>query len=324
LKLDFLISASPNAGFFSQIAFFRLCLNALGGDYAKARLVAVFGDHDDEIIPDNWLACLEGTEVVWAHAPGEVNPCHRAQHDRRFEVIRKDADLAILCDADVVLMRPINDLVQSLVARPALAGVIAYLHFPWKRKGRFPFTRKSRFPWIGRGRLRDPSVEWREIAKAAIGRDIDRPYRYTFLDENTPPTAPFYINYGMFAGPPKLLETFYQRDRELRSPVAELIGHWWAPQVSLALTCADLELPTLELPMRYNFPNLPEAEQLHPEEARNVVFLHYLQTESFDRTKVFASESNFDQFVGLKLEGSNRIFQEHVIRITDSVYPFRS
>jgi len=56
VKLDFLISASPNAGFLSQIAFFRLCLNALGRGYAKARLAAAFGDHDDEMIPDNWLA----------------------------------------------------------------------------------------------------------------------------------------------------------------------------------------------------------------------------------------------------------------------------
>ena len=45
MKLDFLLCGSANDAFFSQIAFFRLCLNALGGVYSDARVVAVFGDY---------------------------------------------------------------------------------------------------------------------------------------------------------------------------------------------------------------------------------------------------------------------------------------
>jgi hypothetical protein len=40
-RLDFVIPASPNDGFYSQIAFFRLALDRLGGIYRQARLVAV-------------------------------------------------------------------------------------------------------------------------------------------------------------------------------------------------------------------------------------------------------------------------------------------
>lgn len=304
MKFDFLISASPNDGFFSQIAFFKLCLDRIGGDYANARIVAVFGDHNIEAIPGEWRRYFEDIEVEWAHPLGAVNPHHRAQHDRRFEIIRQDADLAFLCDADVALMTPLDDLVHNLIARPALAGVIAHYHFPWH------------------GRVADPNVDWPEISIAVIGRDIDRPYRYSLLGKDTPPVAPFYINYGFLAGSPGLLKEFYLRDRQLRPLVADLIGHWWAPQVSLALTCADLQLPTVALPMRYNFPNDPVADNLYPEELDGVLLMHYLRLNEFKRDEIWVSENKFLELIESRFHGSNEIFRNFVKNATNGNYPF--
>ena len=306
MKIDFLISASPSRGMLSQIALFKLCLLSLGGFYSRARLVAVLGDHEKEVLPSTWRHWFDDIEVEWAHRPGAENPHYRAQHDVRFEVMRRDADIVFLCDADTVPMRPFDGLMEDLMARPALAGVIAHYHFPIN------------------GQKGDPKRDWSMLASRIIGSGIDTPNRYTLHSPECTDRAPFYINYGLFAGPPDLLSEFYRRDRQLRDLVADVIGgHWWAPQVSLALTCAELQLPTLALPVRYNFPNDPKAESLYPEDLIQIVFLHYLRLQFFDRQKVFADPYAFGEFLDLNLAGSNRTFQDFVLRLTGGRYPFR-
>ena len=304
MKLDFLIPASPKTGFFSQIAFFRLCLNSIGGIYRNARVVAVFGDHTTEHLPSTWKQYLDGVDVEWAHPIGVENLSYKAQHDRRFEVIRKDADLAVLCDADVALLRPFDDMANQLIKNCALGGVIAHYHFPWE------------------GRKTNANDDWTEIATTILGRDIERPYQYTLTPKSEPSSAPFYINYGMFAGPPNVLAEFYKRDVIIRERVAELLGHWWAPQVSVSLTCEDLHLPTLALPMRYNFPNDPIADSFYPDELDSIVFLHYLRLTEFRRDQIFTDESAFNKFINSNFTGSNEIFRRHVARVTSGNYPF--
>jgi len=304
LKLDFLICASPTQGFFSQIAFFRLCLDALGGYYADARLVAVFGDHRSESIPRSWIKYFDNIQVEWAHPIGAENLCYRAQHDRRFEIMREDADLVFICDADIAPLAPFDSLLCELVNKPALAGTIAHYHFPFDNM------------------ISGPPVGWAELAKATIGKDIDMPFRYTLAPRSSPDRAPFYINYGMFAGTPKLMSKFYLRDKELRDPAASLIGDYWAAQVSVALACADLSLPVKVLPMRYNFPNDSVADQMYPEEMSNIIFLHYLRTSKFSREKIFSSRHHFNRFLNSRLSGSNEYFRRYVENLTGGKYPF--
>lgn len=304
MKLDFLLCGSPTDAFFSQMAFFRLSLDALGGDYRAARVVAVFGDHAEARVPAGWRPHLDRIAVEWAHAPGAPNPMHRAQHDRRFTLIRPEADLAFLCDADVIPLRPLDTLIEELLETPALAGVIAHFHFSCD------------------GVRGDPDVDWPEIAEMVIGKAIDRPHRYTLLPADAPAQAPFYINYGVLAGPPALLAEVHRRDVALRDRVAAILDDWWAPQVSLALACADLALPTRALPMRYNFPNDPRADRLYPEELGRIVFLHYLRLCDFRRDAIFADPSAFRDFLARDLKGSSAVFRERVSAITGGAFPF--
>ncbi|WP_158545823.1 hypothetical protein [Thalassococcus profundi] len=304
MKLEFLLCGSPTDGFFSQMAFFRLCLDALGGDEARARLVCTFGDHTVEEIPARWQPYFERIEVHWAHAPGAPNPAHMHQHEMRFDLLDPTADLSVLCDADVAVLAPVGPMARELLAEQALGGVIAHYHFPWE------------------GRDRNPGRDWPEIARAVLGRDIATPYRYTLVPQEDPPEAPFYINYGMFAGPPAQLAAFHAHDLQLRPRVAAQLGDWWAPQVSLALTCIDLGLPVRALPMRWNFPNDPIADRMYPQELEHVVFLHYLRGQAFRRDRVFADAQAFARFLDRPVEGSNAVFQRAVARITGGRYPF--
>ena len=74
MKLDFLICGAPTDAFFSQIAFFRLSLDNLGGCYKKARLVASFGDHSVEKVPKRWEHYFKNIDIEWSHPIGAVNP----------------------------------------------------------------------------------------------------------------------------------------------------------------------------------------------------------------------------------------------------------
>lgn len=304
MKLDFLIPATPNDAFFSQIAFFRMCLDYIGGDYKNARLVATFGDHTSESIPDDWKPYFENIDIVWSHSIGAKNPGYRAQHYSRFEVIRPDADLAVLCDADTAILQSFPDIIKKCQSSPALFGVIAHYHFPIK------------------GKARNPLEQWSEISQLVLGKNIDLEFNYTLRKPSPIPEAPFYINYGFLAGTPELLSKLYKRELELLDKASSVVGNFFGAQVALALSVADLKIPCEPLSMRYNYPNDRKADQRYPEELNNIIFMHYLRHTIFDRHKIFTSPQEFERFQKLDLIGSDLVFQKHVMKITKGIYPF--
>lgn len=306
MKLDFLICGSPNDAFFSQIAFFRLGLDALGGQYRDARVVAVFGDERVFPLPHAWQPYFANIDVAWAPIHEFLAHSYTAQSDHRFTLVREDADVAVMCDADVAILRPIDELCAMVRQAPALTGVIAHYHYRWPGRSD-----------------RNPDADWPDLAKDILGRDMERPYRYALEGEDARWRAPFYVNYGMLAGTPGLLREFIGRDRQIRPSVAEIFGSWLAPQISLPLTCADLGIPTRALPLRFNFPNDPVADDRYPDELGRIAFLHYLRTRIFDRQRIFTDRESFESFLGLELSGSNRVLQQHVIDITGGRYPFQ-
>ncbi|WP_300554067.1 hypothetical protein [Maricaulis sp.] len=302
MKLDFLLCGSVTPGFLSQFAFFRLCLDALGGHYRDARLVALLGDHTEASIPEEWVPYLERIEIVWAHEPGAENIVHSAQHYRRFDVLRDGADLCFICDADVAPLAAFDDLITELVQTPALAGVMAHYPFPMPNR-----------------QSREPEKDWQEIAEDVLGYRLDLDHRFLLAPHQ--PT-PFYINYGVFVGTPSMLKCFAARDRELFEPVARHVTHWWASQVSLALTCIDLALPTRELVPRFNYPNYELCDELFPDEMADIRLMHYLGLKAFDRQKIFCQPAAFDALMTADLTGSNAVFQSRVEAITSGVFPF--
>jgi hypothetical protein len=74
--------------------------------------------------------------------------------------------------------------------------------------------------------------------------------------------------------------------------------------------------------MRFNFPNDRRADRVHGAELDRAVLIHYLRNDLFDRHRIFSEQPAFDQFLSMKLEGSDRIFQDRVAQVTGGRYPF--
>lgn len=225
------------------------------------------------------------------------------------------------------LVRPLpDDILDDAVKAPSILGVPAHRPFSMRAgaDSMFPIRVDGKSsPQVERLPADTPAdLAWDKIGATILGRPPKRTLRYTLLDRSAGARCPFYINYGFLAGPPKLLMDLYRGLCELHGPIAGLIGNGFYGQVAIAMTVEKFDLPWRALPLRFNFPNDRIADKLHPDDLAEVVLLHYLRTSRFDRHLVFAEKDAFDAFISRVLIGSDRVFQEHVWRITRGKFPF--
>lgn len=282
---------------------FRLALDRLGGAYAEARVVCVFGDEVKRPIPDRWEHWLERVETDWVQPANFNRNGYLAQGYRRFELLDPTADLSVICDADIMPVRPFGSEIEALISEQAIGGVIAHSHFPW--------TERS-----GTG-----SEDWKILSQRLLGQSIETPFHYT-LSNTANLSCPFYINFGFLAGPPEVLSRAYQQMNSLRQPISEIIGNYFEAQIAFALAVSAADVAVRALPMRYNFPNDPKAEAMYPEELEAVSMIHYLRLQHFDRQEIFSGAKSFQNFLALDLDGANDVFQSKVREITGGNYPF--
>ena len=307
MKIEFLLCGSPTDAFYSQTAMFRLALDSLGGIYRQARLVLCIGDGDVASVPDRWRRHLRDVDVLWV--PRKAFRDVGSGGDFRYEVLDAGCDLSLLCDADTLLLAEIDSAaLQRMVERPGIRGVIA--HFPP------PFGDTAGLGRVGR----DPRDFWQALSRAVLGRPLPLDHRHTLTPE--PVACPFYVNYGVLIGGFEPLRALYDQLRVVQPKIRRHVGNQFFAQMGVALACAAADLATEALPLRYNFPNDPLADAMHPGELADVRFMHYLRTQVFDRHRIFASAADFEAFMRLELGGSNGVFQDRVRRITAGSYPF--
>ncbi len=303
------MAASPTDGFFSQVGMFRLSLNSLGEMYKKADIVLSLGDKKIIAVPDRWVNYLsEGIKIHWADPLQFQKIGQLAQGNNKWKYDYGAYDLIILCDADIILIKPLDELLLLAREKNAVTGVIA--HYP------FPHHEDEK-----------PDALWHFFANKFTGKDIQLNYRYTLLktndqDENT--KCPFYLNFGFVAMTPEVFNTIRETYLDIRSDIVPLLKTpVFSGQIALTLAIHKHNIPTQSAEMKYNFPNDPIAEELYPDQLKEISIIHYLRTQKFDRQKIFATEKAFNKFLLLELEGSNKIFQEYIRSITHGRYPFK-
>jgi hypothetical protein len=346
MKFEFLLCGSPNDAFYAQFAMFRRSLDELGAEYRDARVVAVLGAPRRVPVPKRWERYLERVEIVWADCEDYLRVDTYAQGDLRYELIRSDADLAFLCDADTLFFRPLpTSLCAELRASGEVCGTVA--HYPPPIDSRLEdlsssvqaLLHRALAPrpglrgWLARNakwmRHRIPVTHdtpneelWAILGATALGRAPRHRYAYTLQEPGSRESCPFYVNYGFIGGTPKALSALYKGLVRLQPVVAERVGKEMGFWGQIAIALAAEELPHRALPLRFNYPNDPRADRLYPEEMESIVLMHYLRTERYDRHRVFVEPEAFESLLASTFSGSDALFQERVRSLTRGAFPF--
>jgi hypothetical protein len=207
-------------------------------------------------------------------------------------------------------MRPFpQDFIDQMSAAPAIAGCIAHYPPPLLRmNGNTQVLPKS------------TADMWAAMAERILGRPIPMPMRYMLQRE--PQECPFYINGGFFASTPAFLSELYDHFKQVLPGVRAVLDNDFCDQLALTFGVERGQIPCRALPLRFNFPNDPVAEELHPDDAKNIVYLHYLRTDQFDRHRIFSQAQDFDRFMDMPLAGVNAVFREDIRKLTAGRYPF--
>ena len=130
-KVAILIPASPNSAFFSQIAAFTLALSRLDWRRWDPTVYVFLGGEPDFGALQAWRPYLRDTMMTFVSA--SLSDAHRfyyAQIDSVFRCAPTDADVLIRMDADTLIVRNFEDLLDYVVDTNSVAGVTAHFPFP--------------------------------------------------------------------------------------------------------------------------------------------------------------------------------------------------
>jgi hypothetical protein len=280
--LEVHVPISPTPSFLYQLRCLTHSLRRFGGAYRDAPVVAtVGGDPRDEGMADRmpWLAD-NGIELRWVPADEFAalgiwaTVSHRLQHPFK-------SDMVLLLDADTLVRRPLNILIERSYRDHVLAGVIAHSS-----------------P-LDTGKLEDP--DWARLFAICGLPEPRLEYEHTgwgyYFSEPRHRYCPAYFNGGVIAVPADLLSAigpvFAAHLARLRAEV----GGYYDTQIALSTAISQLAVPVLPLPMRYNMPNHPFIEALHHVEIEPATILHLLAELHFRRVETFSSRASLEAFL---------------------------
>ena len=319
-KVAILIAASPTAAFYSQVAALSRRLRAFRWSHWEPSVhVYVGGDRERDPYGE-WRPYLRDVEIAWTSESRFARAGDWAQSDDAFRFAPRDADVLVAMDADTFPITSPEPLLDRVYDSNAVAGVIA--HYPPILD--FVFDQTT-YRFSARS---DQSIRatWARLSDGLVTAPLDFAYSHTLMDPQCSPQqrlTPFYLNFGMVLFPRVAFDQIAPRYLALRALVAQRMSSPdFSGQVALTLAIADTGVRTWALPMRYNFPNDLRAEQLYPEELKQVAIVHYLRTTLFDRHDIFASPDAYASFLRLELSGANQVFRDAVEATLGTVYPF--
>jgi hypothetical protein len=292
--LEIRVPISPMPHFFRRIHFLAASLRRFGGAISD-HCITVFVGGDEE--PRNLYEALPWSgkyPIVWRWADREAFRRDSYWETSR-EVFRHPAKARyVMCvDADVIFVRDFSDLLTRLDHEPAVAGVIAHAS---------PFRNPT------------PLETWQSLAEAYGIPSLDADYEHTgwgfMARHEAHRLTPVYFNFGMVIAPSEMMDKIGAGIADADKFVTENLDTFFRFQIALTLVIKKNQLPTIALPMRYNFPNDPGFDRRYPEELRDIRILHYLRCEIVHRENDFFSLEKVAALIKRSdLQGSNEVLR---------------
>jgi hypothetical protein len=324
-RVAILIAASPTPSFYSQVAVLNLALRKLTWSRWQPSVHVYLGGRWDLDAYAEWRPHLRDVNINWVSDTRFSRDGDWAQSDDALRCAPRDVDVFLAMDADTFPVAPLEAILDRILETEAIGGVIA--HYPTVLGFAFD-TRTSSFsirpgPPFPEASLR---AAWNRMGQDIIDVPLDFAFSHTLMRPESPAdhrVTPFYLNFGVVFFPKVVFDEVTLRYLEIRPKLMDRLPEPdFSGQAALTLAIAAAGVKTLALPMRYNFPNDPVAEDLYPRELENVAVFHYLRTFRFDRHSIFTTARQYSDFLDLRLTGVDRVFQQSVRDVIGSDYPF--
>jgi len=302
-SLEVHVPIAPTPSFLRQLQCLTHSLRRFGGVHSGAPVIAtVGGDQVDTGLAQRmpWLAA-NGIELRWVpHDYYEslgmfATVATRLKH--RFQ-----SDVVLLLDADTLIRRPLDGLVELVYRKQLVAGTIAHTSPLLDSKLDPPdWTRLFALFGLGEPRLAFEHTGW----------------GYYFADPRLR-YCPAYFNYGVVAGPAQMVTEIGRVSEAFLLQLRAIMGSCFDAQLALTMAIAKLSTPVFALPLRYNMPNHPYLEALHATEVEPAVILHLLADLHFRRDETFASLTGLKAFLA---RTDLRLVSAHAQEVIRTIFP---
>ncbi len=278
-SLEIHIAISPTQTFLNMVRCFTHSLRLYGGRYRDAPVIVTTGDSKADHGLAGRLPWLEpnGIEIRWIPEAAFAADSYYATGTARFNH-EFACDIVLALDSDILVAGPIDQLVTSVFEAQALAGLIAHVS-PFVNRGK---GWQDVYDACGLGPVR---AVHQHTGWGVMG--TDKRHRY----------CPPYFNFGVICAPASRIRALGPELLPLIHKVDDVLEHDHKAQIALALAIAHLDIPCLSLPMRYNMPNDPRLEDLHPGELPEARLLHLLRKHVVSKYEIFSSWDRLDEFL---------------------------
>ena len=216
------------------------------------------------------------------------------------------SDFVMICDADVLFVRPIDDVLERVATAEGVGGSMAHVS---------PFVQP--FSDVPEG---SHAGWWRRIFEAY---DLELPpleHEHsgfgTLYDEPDARFSPAYFNSGVVIGTRSAMTRLAWHAFPATEAVRSVHNVVYCDQLALSLMMYAAQVPILVLPVRFNCPNDPVMEKHLPDDYRDIRILHYLRQDVVDRRTAFVSQDSLRSLLGrTDLAGVNELLRTRLAEI---------
>jgi hypothetical protein len=202
------------------------------------------------------------------------------------------ADVVMMLDADVLVCNPLDDLVQTLAASPAVWGLPAHVS---------PFSEEEWRALFASAGLPEPALD---CSPSGVG----------VLPDVQVQGMPPYFNLGVIAAPRAVMLELGQGLLDEMERVNAFVQTYYRCQVAIPLGIARHGLPWRALDVRDNFPNDAAFERAHQHEMSSIRLLHYLrEDEAVSKKRDFETAQAYAALLQRQgLTGVNALMQSRL------------
>jgi hypothetical protein len=299
------IPISPTESFFQQVHYLVVSLRQRGGKLRDSPVIVTVGEDCEPFDIGRKLPWTSHYPIEFRWVPRDLYRQHiyHATSVQRYGY-KFQAPYVLLLDADLVLARNLNDLLERVAAEPAVYAIPAYSS-----------------PWANAGLLHVRSDEewWRVVFETAgLGEPpfLCEYAGYGALFTGSTRRCPPYFNQGVVLAPAPVMAAIggvMYREMEAANRTVET---FYRVQVALSLALLRQKLPWRPLPIRYNYiPALTQFVSVKPEEWNDARIVHYSSiTKWFEKDRLMTTPGAMEQWLTQPGEDSVEAYCRELFR----------